>query len=61
MALSPLTERGYAAYVDFMQKWGVTKQKIPASGELITNDLINEINDFNQAEIIAMAKAYKEK
>ena len=54
------SESGYAAYVDFMQKWGVTKEKIPAN-ELITNDLINEINDFNQAEIIAMAKAYKEK
>jgi len=49
------SERNYAEYVDFMQKWGVTKEKVPA------NDLIDEINDFSQTAIIAMAKGYKEK
>ena len=54
------SEKTYSAYVDFMQKWGAIKVKVPAN-ELITNDLIDEINDFNQAEVIATAKAYKEK
>jgi len=54
------SEKNYSAYADFMQKWGVTKEKVP-SNELITNDLIDEINNFNQAEVIATAKAYKEK
>lgn len=52
--------KSYSAYVDFMQKWGVTKEKVPAS-ELITNDFIDEINNFGQAEIIAAARARKEK
>jgi NitT/TauT family transport system substrate-binding protein len=50
----------YSAYVDFMQKWGVIKEKVPA-GDLVTNDLIDEINQFDQPGIVAMAKAYKEK
>jgi NitT/TauT family transport system substrate-binding protein len=54
------SEQNYAAFTDFMQKWGVTTEKIPPD-ELITNDLINEINNFSQSEIIAMAKGYKEK
>jgi NitT/TauT family transport system substrate-binding protein len=54
------SEKNYSAYADFMQKWGVTKEKVPAN-DLITNDLIDEINNFNQAEVIAAAKAYKEK
>lgn len=52
------SEKNYAAYADFMQKWGVTKEKVPAN-ELITNDLIDEINNFNRAEVVAAAKAYK--
>jgi NitT/TauT family transport system substrate-binding protein len=54
------SEKSYSSYVDFMQKWDVIKEKVPAN-ELITNDLIGEVNDFSQAEITAMAKAYKEK
>jgi NitT/TauT family transport system substrate-binding protein len=54
------SEKNYSAYTDFMQKWGVTKEKVPVT-ELITNDLIDEINGFNTGEIIAAAKAYKEK
>ena len=52
------SERNYTAYVDFLHKWGILKEKVPA-GDLITNDLIPEINDFDQAKIIAEAKAYK--
>ncbi len=54
------SEKNYSAYVDFMQKWSVTKEKVPTN-ELVTNELIDEINNFNQAEVIAMAKAYKER
>jgi hypothetical protein len=40
-----------------MPKWGVTTKKA-APDELITND--NEINTFNSAETIALAKGDKE-
>jgi NitT/TauT family transport system substrate-binding protein len=50
--------RNYAAYVDFLQKWGVLKQKVDAQ-ELITNELIGEINDFDAAKVVAEAKAYR--
>jgi NitT/TauT family transport system substrate-binding protein len=52
------SSKNYATYTDFMQKWGVTKEKVPAN-DLITNELIDEINGFNQADIVAAAKAYK--
>ena len=54
------SETNYSAYAAFMQKWGVTKEKVAAT-ELITNDLIDEINRFNSADIVAMAKAWKPK
>jgi NitT/TauT family transport system substrate-binding protein len=52
------SERNYAAYVEFLHKWGILKEKV-AARDLITNDLIAEINDFDQTKIIAEAKAYK--
>jgi NitT/TauT family transport system substrate-binding protein len=52
------SETNYAAYVDFLVKNGVLKEKI-AVGDLITNDLIGDINKFDAAAIAAMAKAYK--
>jgi NitT/TauT family transport system substrate-binding protein len=52
------SERNYASYVEFLHKWGILKDKV-AVRDLITNDLIAEINDFDQAKIIAEAKAYK--
>jgi NitT/TauT family transport system substrate-binding protein len=52
------SERNYSSYVEFLHKWGILKEKIPAR-DLITNDLIAEINDFDQAKIIAEAKAYE--
>jgi NitT/TauT family transport system substrate-binding protein len=52
------SERNYSAYVDFLQKWGMIKQKVPTA-DLITNDLIKEINDFDAAKVVAAAKAYK--
>ena len=52
------SERNYAAYVEFLHKWGILKERT-ATRDLITNDLIDEINNFDQAKIIAEAKAYK--
>jgi NitT/TauT family transport system substrate-binding protein len=52
------SERNYTAYVEFLHKWGILKEKVPAR-DLITNDLIAEVNDFDVAKIIAEAKAYK--
>ena len=52
------SEQNYAAYVDFMVKWGIIKEKVAAT-DLITNELIGEINSFDPAKIAAEAKAYK--
>jgi NitT/TauT family transport system substrate-binding protein len=48
----------YAAYVDFMLKWGVIKEKV-AAADLVTNDLIADINKIDVAAIEAEAKAYQ--
>lgn len=48
----------YDAYIEFLVKNGVVKQKVPAN-DLVTNDLIAEINKFDEAEVEKMAKAYK--
>jgi NitT/TauT family transport system substrate-binding protein len=48
----------YDAYVDFLVKNGVVKQKIPAV-DLVTNDLIADINKFDEAEVEKLAKNYK--
>jgi NitT/TauT family transport system substrate-binding protein len=52
------SEKNYAAYVDFLVKNGVLKQSIPAT-DLITNDLIDDINKFDPAAIVTQAKGYK--
>jgi NitT/TauT family transport system substrate-binding protein len=52
------SEKNYGAYVDFLVKNGVLKEKI-AVGDLITNDLIADINKFDPAAIATMAKSYK--
>lgn len=46
----------YDAYIDFLVKWGVIKQKVPAS-ELVSNELIEDINKFDPAAIEAQARA----
>ncbi len=48
----------YDAYIDFLVKQGVLKEKIPAA-DLVTNELIDDINKFDAAAIAAMAKEYK--
>jgi NitT/TauT family transport system substrate-binding protein len=52
------SEKHFADYLAFLEKWGVITQKVPAA-DLITNDLIAEINNFDQAKIVAEARAYK--
>jgi NitT/TauT family transport system substrate-binding protein len=50
----------YNRYVDFLVTNGVLKSKIDAK-ELVTNDLIDDINKFDVADIQKQAKAYKAK
>src|SRR5208282_2501756 len=52
--------KDYAAYEAFLLKNGVVKVELPAS-ELVTNDLVDEINSFDAAKIAAEAKAYQAK
>ncbi len=51
-------EANYAAYADFLLKWGIIKEKVDAK-DLITNELIDEINRFDASKIAAEAKGYK--
>ncbi len=41
-----------------MLKWNIIKQKVD-SADLITNELIDEINRFDADQITAEAKSYK--
>ncbi len=52
------SEANYDSYIDFLVKWGVVKQKVPAR-ELVTNALIEDINRFDAAAIVAQARAMK--
>jgi NitT/TauT family transport system substrate-binding protein len=54
------SEANYAAYVDFMLKWGVIKERIDFR-DLITNELIDDIGKFDPAKVAAEAKGYKAK
>jgi NitT/TauT family transport system substrate-binding protein len=47
----------YDAYVDFLVKWGVVKDKVSAN-DLVTNELIDDINKFDAAAIVARAKSF---
>jgi NitT/TauT family transport system substrate-binding protein len=52
------SEKNFDAYLNFLHKWGVLKQQV-AAREIITNDLIADINRFDAQKLIAEAKAYK--
>lgn len=47
-----------AQYLDFLLKWGVIKERI-AVQDLVTNELIDEINSFDSNQVAADAKAYR--
>src|ERR1700687_5520891 len=51
------SEVNYRDYVDFLVKWGVLKQKVETS-DLISNELVEEINRLDAARIATEAKAY---
>lgn len=51
-------EGNYAALMDFLAKWGVIKEKVDAR-DLLTNELIDEINRFDAAKVAAEARAWK--
>jgi NitT/TauT family transport system substrate-binding protein len=51
-------EVNYQAYLDWLQKYGVIKDKVEAK-DLITNDLIDEINKFDVAAIQKQAQEWK--
>lgn len=53
-------EANYAAYLEFLFKWGAIQGKVSAK-DLITNDLIDEINDFDANETAALARNYGSK
>jgi len=48
----------YDAYLDFLLKQGVIKQK-PNVNDIVTNDLLADIDKFDVEAVIAEAKAYK--
>jgi NitT/TauT family transport system substrate-binding protein len=50
--------KDFDAYQDFLVKWKVIGAKVPAA-DLVTNELIDEINRFDAARVAADAKAYK--
>jgi NitT/TauT family transport system substrate-binding protein len=50
--------KDFDAYLDFLLKWNVIKDKVPAT-ELVTNELIDDVSRFDVARIEAQAKAYK--
>jgi NitT/TauT family transport system substrate-binding protein len=52
------SETNYAAYAEFMQKYGIIKEKVSAK-DLVTNDLVADINRFDPAKVAAEAKAFK--
>jgi NitT/TauT family transport system substrate-binding protein len=52
------SRQNYQDYLDFLLKWGVLKQKV-AVDDVITNELIDDINRFDQNEIIQLARSYK--
>jgi NitT/TauT family transport system substrate-binding protein len=54
------SQANYSDYLDFLFKWGVIKEKVGAQ-EIITNELIDEINQFDAGQIAAAAKAYMAK
>jgi NitT/TauT family transport system substrate-binding protein len=52
------SEAHYIEYLDFLLKWGVIKEKVAAQ-DLITNELIDEINRFDPDKVMADAKGYR--
>jgi NitT/TauT family transport system substrate-binding protein len=54
------SEPNYGAYVDFLLEWGIIEERVRAQ-DLITSELIGEVNQFNVNEVMAPARAYRAK
>ena len=50
--------KDFDAYQDFLVRWKVIEAKVPVT-DLVTNELIDEVNRFDPAKIAAEAKAYR--
>ena len=53
-------EKNYQAYLDWLQAQGVIKTRTDVK-DVITNELLDEVNKFNADAIRSEAKAYKAK
>jgi NitT/TauT family transport system substrate-binding protein len=53
-------EANYQAYLDWLLEQGIIKSRTAAK-DLVTNELLDEIVNFDEAALIAAAKAYKAK
>ena len=51
-------EANLREYMDFLLKWGVLKQRVDAA-DLMTNELIGEINRFDAEAIAKTARDYR--
>lgn len=52
------SETNSAAYMECLLKWGIIQQRLDAK-DLVTNELIGEINAFDPQAVAAEAKSYK--
>jgi len=52
------SEANYTEYLGFLLKWGVIKEKVGVQ-DIVTNELIDEINRFEVNKIADEAKAYR--
>jgi NitT/TauT family transport system substrate-binding protein len=52
------SEINYRGYAEFLLKWGVIKQHVEAA-DLITNELIGEINLMDGGKVASEAKTYR--
>jgi NitT/TauT family transport system substrate-binding protein len=50
--------KDFDAYLDFLLKWKVIDAKVAAS-DFVTNELVEDMNRFDAAQIAAQAKAYR--
>jgi NitT/TauT family transport system substrate-binding protein len=51
------SEANYAAYLDFLLKWGVINAKVSVQ-DMVTNELIDEINRFNADRVALDARRF---
>ena len=50
--------KDFDAYEDFLLRWKVIQQKVPVT-DVVSNELIDEVNRFDAAAVAAEAKAWK--